>query len=118
MSSRKRTTRATRATRARRAEPELLFVNAAQVGTCAGATGARRGSAMNELEVLRDSAVVTRGHVIAAVGPRRQIAKQFPGAAQVDCDGGVLMPALVDSHTHAVFGAPRSAEHEMRALGV
>jgi imidazolonepropionase len=28
------------------------------------------------------------------------------------------MPALVDSHTHAVFGAPRSAEHEMRAAGL
>jgi imidazolonepropionase len=28
------------------------------------------------------------------------------------------MPALVDSHTHAVFGAPRFAEHELRAAGV
>lgn len=28
------------------------------------------------------------------------------------------MPALVDSHTHAVFGAPRFAEHEMRAAGL
>ena len=72
---------------------------------------------MNELEILRDSVVVTRSDVIAAVGRRRQLAKQFPGAEQVDCGGGVLMPALVDSHTHAVFGAPRSTEHEMRALG-
>jgi imidazolonepropionase len=28
------------------------------------------------------------------------------------------MPALVDSHTHAVFGSPRAAEHEMRAAGL
>jgi len=96
----------------------MLFVNTAQIVTCAGSPGPRRGSAMNDLEVLRDSAVVTRGDVIAAVGPRRQIAQQFPKAKQVDCGGGVLMPALVDSHTHAVFGAPRSAEHEMRALGL
>ena len=116
MSSRKGVTRAGRVRR--RAGPELLFVNAAQIVTCAGPAVARRGSAMNDLEVLWDSAVVTRGDVIAAVGSRRQIAKQFPGAAPVDCDGGVLMPALVDSHTHAVFGAPRSAEHELRALGV
>ena len=72
---------------------------------------------MNELEILRDSVVVTRSDVIAAVGRRRQLGKQFPGAEHVDCGGGVLMPALVDSHTHAVFGAPRSTEHEMRALG-
>ena len=113
MSSRKRAPRVPR----RGAGRELMFVNAAQIVTCAGPAGPRRGSAMNELEILRDSVVVTRSDVIAAVGRRRQLAKQFPGAEQVDCGGGVLMPALVDSHTHAVFGAPRSTEHEMRALG-
>jgi imidazolonepropionase len=96
---------------------ELLFVNAAQVVTCAGKPGARRGDELKALEVLTDTAVLTRGDRIAAVGPRRVLQRRHRGAARVDCEGGVLMPALVDSHTHAVFGAPRASEHEMRAAG-
>jgi imidazolonepropionase len=97
---------------------ELLFVNASQIVTCQGPPAARRGSEMKDLEVLTDAAVLTRGDRIAGVGPRRTLQREHRAAVRVDCDGGVLMPALVDSHTHAVFGAPRASEHEMRAAGV
>jgi imidazolonepropionase len=73
---------------------------------------------MKELEVLTGSAVLVRGDKIAAVAPQRELQRQHPRAKRVDCAGGVLMPALVDSHTHAVFGAPRFLEHEMRAAGM
>ena len=98
--------------------PELLFVNARQVVTCAGPPRARRGAEMAELEVFDDAAVWTKGERIEMVGPRRELEAQARGAAHVDCRGGVLTPALVDSHTHAVFGAPRAREHEMRAAGL
>lgn len=96
---------------------DVLFVNASQVVTCAGPPAARRGSEMKALEVLTDAAVLVRGDRIASVGPQRELTRRHRGAKRVDCAGGVLMPALVDSHTHAVFGAPRAAEHEMRAAG-
>lgn len=99
-------------------DPVTLLVNAAQVVTCAGPPTARRGTAMRELEVLTDAAVALRGDRIVAVGARAALSRRFRAARRVDCAGGVLMPALVDSHTHAVFGAPRSAEHEMRAAGL
>ena len=73
---------------------------------------------MRELEVLTDAAVAVRGETIEAVGPRAELTRRFRSARQVDCGSGVLMPAMVDSHTHAVFGAPRSAEHELRAAGL
>ena len=73
---------------------------------------------MGEFDVRTDAVVAIRGAEIIAVGTRRDVLRQHRGAKQVDCEGGVLMPALVDSHTHAVFGAPRSAEHEMRAAGM
>src|SRR5688572_11290556 len=114
MSSRKRAKGATRA----RGDPGVLFVNAAQVVTCAGENGARRGAAMGRLTVLTDAAVLTRGDRVVEVGPGRVLRGANPRASRVDCAGGVLMPALVDSHTHAVFGAPRFAEHELRAAGV
>src|SRR5213075_1775308 len=96
----------------RPAAREQLFVNAAEVVTCAGAPGPRRGADMARLEVLKDGAVAVQGDRIVAVGPRRELLRRFAKAKRVDCDGGVLTPALVDSHTHAVFGAPRAAEHE------
>ena len=73
---------------------------------------------MRELGILRDAAVATVADRIVEVGAERDLRPRFKGARRVDCEGGVLMPALVDSHTHAVFGAPRSAEHEMRAAGL
>jgi imidazolonepropionase len=98
--------------------PDRLFVNAAQVVTCAGPARARRGHEMTELGVLTGVAVATRGDRIVAVGQPGDLQSRFPAAERVDCGGGVLTPALVDSHTHAVFGAPRAAEHEMRAAGL
>ena len=73
---------------------------------------------MQDIGVLRDSAVAISDGRIAAVGRERDLRARHPRAARVDCKRGVLMPALVDSHTHAVFGAPRAAEHEMRAAGL
>lgn len=73
---------------------------------------------MRELEIVRGAAVAVVGDGIAAVGPERELRSRYAGATRVDCEGGLLMPALVDSHTHAVFGAPRFAEHEMRAAGL
>src|SRR5437868_5122917 len=97
---------------------DLLFVNAAEVVTCRGPAAARRGRAMQELEILRDAAVAVHGTRIVAVGPVNDLSREYAGATQIDCRGGVLAPALVDSHTHAIFGAPRAAEHELRAAGV
>ena len=114
MSSRKRSKPAKRRPRA----PELLFVNARQIVTCAGAHGPRRGAEMKVLEVLSDSAVLVRGDTIAEIGPSRELQRGHRAAKRVDCGDGVLLPALVDSHTHAIFGAPRFAEHEMRAAGI
>ena len=100
------------------ADTTLLFLNARQVVTCRGPARARRGAELSELEVLQDAAVATSGDRIAAVGPRRELEARFPAARRIDCAGGVVAPAFVDSHTHAVFGAPRSNEHEMRAAGL
>jgi imidazolonepropionase len=99
-------------------ERPMLFVNAEQVVTCAGPARARRGPEMRELAVLTDTAVAVVDGKIAALGTRADLLKTYKRPREIDCRGGVLMPALVDSHTHSVFGAPRFAEHEMRAAGM
>ncbi len=95
-----------------------LFVNAAQTVTCAGPPVARRGDAMQDAGVRTGVGVAITGDRIALVAPDDELRRAFPDAAEVDCDRGLLAPGFVDSHTHAVFGAPRFAEHELRATGV
>lgn len=95
----------------------LLFVGARQVVTCAGAARARRGREMGTLDALAGGAVAVRDGRIAGVGARDTLERRYPAARQVDCSGGVLMPGLVDSHTHAIFGRPRYEEQELRAAG-
>lgn len=95
-----------------------LLLNAAQVVTCEGPRRARRGPEMADAAVRRGTAVAVHGTTIAAVGPQDEIRRAFQNADEVDCAGGVLMPGLVDSHTHAVFGKPRHEEQERRAAGV
>ncbi len=96
----------------------LLFVNAAQVVTCAGDDGARHGAAMADAAVRTNVAVAVEGGRIAGVDLETKLRDRFAGATIIDCRGGVLTPGLVDSHTHAVFGASRAMEHELRASGV
>ncbi|MEO8880287.1 MAG: imidazolonepropionase [Gemmatimonadaceae bacterium] len=95
----------------------LLFVNAKQVVTCAGAPRARVGAEMRDCGILLDTAVAVVNDRIAAVGPRAMLEPEYERATIVDCEGGVLTPGLVDSHTHAIFGKPRYEEQERRAAG-
>jgi imidazolonepropionase len=71
---------------------------------------------MAEVEILRDAAVLIDGNRIAWVGPRKDAPKE-PGV-RVEEISGVILPGMIDCHTHAVFGAPRLDDHERRALGV
>lgn len=96
----------------------LLFVNARQVVTCAGAARARRGDELRDAGVVEGVAVLVHGDTIAAVGTERELRAAAPAATAMDCGGGVLTPGFVDSHTHAIFGRPRFEEHELRASGV
>jgi imidazolonepropionase len=86
-----------------------LFTNAAEI-----VTGL---SPRVEEGVLHGAGVaVARGRILA-VGPEAELRARFAGAAEVDCDGGLLTPGFVDSHTHAVFGRWRADEYALRARG-
>jgi len=95
----------------------LLFANAAQVVTCAGPPRARRGPELADCGVITAAAVVTDREHVVEVGAQQELERKYPNADRVDCARRVLMPGLVDSHTHAIFGRPRYDEQEMRAAG-
>ena len=63
-------------------------------------------------------AVAIVGETIDAVAPLAELRERHPGAAEVDCRNGVILPGLVYSHTHAIFGRVRADEQELRAAGL
>src|SRR5688572_19452996 len=73
---------------------------------------------MSDAGVVTGVAVAVTDGTIAAVGPQAELERTYANASQVDCDGKLLTPGLVDSHTHAVFGKPRFEEQELRAAGL
>jgi imidazolonepropionase len=87
----------------------LLFAGASEIIT---------STSSDEAGVLTNAALVTENDRIAAVGDETALRRQYPEAIVIDCTGQVLTPGFVDSHTHAVFGATRAAEYEMRARGL
>jgi len=64
-------------------------------------------------QVLEDHAVVVRGDRIAGVLPRREAESAWPGAERVDLPGHVLLPGLVNAHTHAPMTLLRGFADDM-----
>jgi 5-methylthioadenosine/S-adenosylhomocysteine deaminase len=54
-----------------------------------------------ERRVLERGSVAIDGTTIVGVGPADQIAKEFRGRTTIDATGRVVMPGLINTHTHA-----------------
>ena len=63
--------------------------------------------------LIEDGAIGLRDGRIEAVGRRGEV----DGGPERDMGGRLVTPALVDCHTHLVFGGDRAREFEMRLLG-
>jgi len=95
-----------------------FVLEASQVLTCPGGTGARHGRAMSDVGLVEEGAVAVSDGFVEAVGQRAELRSRYPDAERVDLSGHVVTPGLVDSHTHAVFGRWRLDEYELRCAGV
>jgi 5-methylthioadenosine/S-adenosylhomocysteine deaminase len=51
--------------------------------------------------VVEDGAVAVRGDAILAVGPRAELEARFRAARRVDARGRIVLPGLINAHTHA-----------------
>jgi 5-methylthioadenosine/S-adenosylhomocysteine deaminase len=51
--------------------------------------------------VLNPGSLAIRDREIAAIGAPAEIRRQFPGAEVIDATGMVVMPGLINTHTHA-----------------
>ncbi len=113
-------------TRSRAGERPLLLVNIGQLLTLrsvSGRPGPRRGADLKELSILEDAAVLCLGGKIVSVGKAKDALRDpwlklnRKKVVEIDCEGQVVLPGFVDSHTHPAFIKPRLVDFEKRTAG-
>jgi len=63
------------------------------------------------------AAVAWRDETIQWIGPHSELPGEFASEPVVDCEGRLVIPGLVDCHTHLCFGGWRDDEFEERLRG-
>jgi len=57
------------------------------------------------------------GGLIAGLGPMTQLDPEAPVRREIDAEGALLTPGLIDCHTHLVHAGHRAREFELRLQG-
>ena len=96
----------------------LLITGASQLLTLRG-SGARRGSSLSNLGIIKDGALLVRDGVIEDIGTRAEMEAlpEARSAEKLDVGGRVVLPGFVDSHTHLIHAASRAEEYEQKIEG-
>jgi len=87
------------------AEPADLVVRHATVVTVDG-----------QRRVIADGAVAIQGGRIAAVGPAAEIASRYEGRETLDAGGGIVLPGLINAHTHAPMVLFRGIADDLKLM--
>ncbi|TGE08469.1 imidazolonepropionase [Hymenobacter fodinae] len=99
----------------------LLVRHCGQLLTLAGGPAGRplAGPAMSAWRIINDGYVACEGGQIVAVGSMQEldVTQVTAGTAIVEGHGRVVMPGLVECHTHLVFGGNRSHEFQRKLAG-
>ncbi|WP_299939125.1 imidazolonepropionase [uncultured Nitratireductor sp.] len=67
--------------------------------------------------LVEDAGIAIEGDMIVWAGAMSNLPERFSGWERTDFGGRLATPALVDCHTHLVFGGNRAREFEMRLEG-
>ncbi len=98
----------------------LVIDNANEVVTLAGDNHRRRtGKGMKDIGLIENGAVIMEGGKILDVGDRREVlaSHDTQDAIVINASGKVVLPGLVDPHTHLVFAGSRERELRWKIEG-
>jgi len=99
-------------------EADLLLADAAEVVTVDDRrAGPLRRPSPEDLGVLVDASVAVRRGRVVAIGPAREVRAAWRPRRTISCRGRVVLPGLVDAHTHPVFARMREEEFALRCRG-
>ena len=71
----------------------------------------------DDFGLIGNAALVVEGDRIVWVGAQDELPDAYAGQQAQDLEGRLVTPALVDCHTHLVYGGDRATEFEMRLNG-
>lgn len=95
----------------------LLIRGAHQVVTPLG-KAARRGHELGELEIRPGAVVRCDDGIVSFVGDEAEHRSRFAPADEIlEAEGGCVLPAFVDPHTHPVWAGSREDEFDRRLRG-
>jgi imidazolonepropionase len=72
---------------------------------------------MGELGMLANGAVAMANGCVVAAGTTSEIRARYRAPREIDAAGRVVLPGLIDAHTHPVFCGSRQDEFERRIAG-
>ena len=96
---------------------DLLISNIGQLVTCASGGKPKRGAEMRDVWIVENGAVAIADGKFVSVGTTEEIVEQYSSNANIDAEGRVVCPGLVDPHTHIVFAGDRLNEFELKIKG-
>ena len=67
-----------------------------------------------KLNQYNPGAVAVNGDSIVAVGPEFEISKEYSGNETIDCNRKILMPGLINAHTHVPMTLLRGLADDLR----
>jgi 5-methylthioadenosine/S-adenosylhomocysteine deaminase len=67
-----------------------------------------------DYSLYEDGSVAVRGDTIVAVGPTSDIAARYTAETSLDCTGQVIIPGLVNAHTHIPMALLRGLNDDLR----
>lgn len=70
-----------------------------------------------EIHAISNAALAWRDGVVCWLGPEDTLPFQYTADESFDADGRLVVPGLVDCHTHLAFAGWRAGEFEQRILG-
>lgn len=95
-----------------------LFSNAEQIVTCnTNGVNFKKGKDFSELEVLTSHAIIVENDLIKDILPNQSI-KNFSDYEIFDLRNKIILPGLVECHTHTAFAGSRADEFKMKLDGV
>src|SRR6476660_804089 len=88
-----------------------VLANIAQLATC------RAEGAPGAVHVIPQAALMWDEKEIGWLGSERELPAAYGTAERLDAGGRLVIPGLVDCHTHLAFGGWRAEEFEQRIQG-
>lgn len=95
-----------------------LFIHPSQIVTVnTNKKNLKRGSELNDISVLTEHSLLIEDSVIKDFVPNSSVNKIHPDQI-IDAEDKIILPGLVECHTHTVFAGSRANEFRQKISGV